>query len=391
MKFIDIKQKLFNHVPAMLFTLLFSLILGLNSASAQDASDYGLFLNRQWKLLQFPTTPPSRRFPLAMADRNWLNAETNPMTKNILINRRYFQIAEELGQCLNPGKKVANWFHFATWASQSAGEVISGKKFSSSASYKKYFYQGYLSRRVSSSELQRDYEIDSAFQFANVAMNKTGISDWSVMDDYIDEQKVIFSETNYVIAAEMIPVGDMFLNQFCRGKVVDERLETEFFMLFGDDEHILKNAFLHYREAMLEKNPKLKVEKTLLGTIEQVFHEQGRVQKNLYRSLNSPLEPTGLLNSKLLTMSASFVFGDQGIRLHRDIRVATLAPELRTLTDPRLRSIFTGLKLSADRPGSTYLASACKDWSNLNCRKRFLAPLFRELLVGESELYAFSK
>jgi hypothetical protein len=107
--------------------------------------------------------------------------------------------------------------------------------------------------------------------------------------------------------------------------------------------------------------------------------------------LNSPLEPTGLLNSKLLTMSASFVFGVQGIRLHRDIRVATLAPELRTLTDPRLRSIFTGLKLSADRPGSTYLASACKDWSNLNCRKRFLAPLFRELLVGESELYAFSK
>ncbi len=369
---------------------------GLNPlAHAQDATDYGLFLDRQWQQLQFPILKPNKRFVLSMEDRSWLNATLDPVARNHRINQRYFQIATALEKCVFPKRQqpVANWYHFATWASVSAGDVINGKKFTPHASYDSYFWNAHQAGRITATELYRDRKIDDLFQLANVAMKKTGVNQWSAMLDYFAEQKVIFAETNYEIAAEMIPIGDAFLAAFCDPSSHEYRQVTwkdqDFFALFNADEAALAKAFLHYREAMLEFDPKIKIEKALLASIEQVFFEQTRVQKNLYHSLNSPLEPTGLLGARVLTMSAGFFFGDQGVRMIRDLRVRTLAPELTELKTPELRKLFTALGLEPDDPGAIYRGSACRDWSNLHCRKRFLAPLFRELSTGEPQIYAF--
>ena len=381
-----------QYFVTLLFAV-FSMVSGV--VHAQDATDYGLFLEREWTKLQFPIAQPNRRFALPMEERAWLNASANPVMRNRLINRRYFELATALNQCIFPNKRepVANWYHFATWASVSAGDVINGKKFTPTANYDRYFIEAYRAGRITADELNQDRGIDDIFQLANWAMKKTGVNQWSAMADYFHEQRVIFSETNYEIAAEMIPIGEAFLKNFCdpasQSHSMVSRLDEEFFALFNTDEIYLKKAFQHYRQAMLETDPKTKIELNLLASIEQVFFEQTRVQKNLFHSLNSPLEPTGLLGSRILTLSAGFFFGDQGIRMTRDLRVRTLAPELTRIHLPALRSVFTSLGLSPNDPGATHQGSACKDWSNLNCRKRFLAPLFRELSVGEPEIHAF--
>jgi hypothetical protein len=397
---IDIKLILFNYSPVIFKNFVLPLWIacsfGINPlAHAQDATDYGLFLDRQWQQLQFPIQKPNKRFVLSMEDRSWLNATLDPVVRNHRINQRYFQIATALQHCIFPQghAPVANWYHFATWASVSAGDVINGKKFTPHASYDSYFWNAHQAGRITASELYRDRKIDDLFQLANVAMKKTGVNQWTAMSDYFDEQKVIFAETNYEIAAEMIPIGDAFLTAFCDTSSLDFKQKTrkdqDFFALFNPNESVLAKAFRHYRDAMLEADPKIKIEKALLASIEQVFFEQTRVQKNLYHSLNSPLEPTGLLGSRVLTMSAGFFFGDQGVRMIRDLRVHALAPELKEFITPELRAIFSSLGLSPDDPGSIHSGSACRDWSSLHCRKRFLAPLFRELSMGESEIYAF--
>ena len=54
-----------------------------------------------------------------------LSFENDAQIRNIYINESYSVIANELNQCL--GTRQANWYHFAAWASKSAGEVISGR------------------------------------------------------------------------------------------------------------------------------------------------------------------------------------------------------------------------------------------------------------------------
>jgi hypothetical protein len=383
-------------IKFMFLSICFGVFAQFGSESrAQDGAHYADFLDRQWGQLAYPIARPNSRFVLPIEEREWLNASAHPVRRNRWINRRYFELAKALNQCVfheNPSS-VANWYHFATWASVSAGDVMNGKKFTAQASYDSYFVQAYRAGRINGRQLIQDREIDGIFQIANWAMKKTGVNQWSEMAAYFEEQKVIFAETNYEIAAEMIPIAEVFLKTFCDPKRAEMNQVTsadlDFFALFNPDEKELKKAFQHYRDAMLEIDPQLKLEKNLLASIEQVFFEQARVQKNLFHSLNSPLEPTGLLGPRVLTLSAAFFYGDQGVRMARDLRVRTLAPELTHLKTPELRKIFVSLGLEANDPGSIYQRSACKDWSNLICRKRFLAPLFRELTLGEPEIYAF--
>ncbi len=371
----------------MKFAVFLFFFLRLPVVHAQEFADYGSFLNQQWQVLKYKTVQPSSRFVLPESERQWLNASYSPSERGKLITRRYFEIAQELSRCLHPGgEPVGNWYHFAAWASDSANDVINGKKFDPHTSYARFFKGAYEAERIGKKSLFIDLKIDQAFQKVNQSIQKSGVSEWSVFQDYLEQQKQIFAETNYAIAAEMIPIGEAFLESFCspgRNEFSRSSFDQDFFSRFESNEYLLKNAFLHYRESMLEKNRKKKIEKILLASIEQVFHEQARVQNNLKKSLE--------VAPKALTLSAGFFFGNQAIRLHRDIRVVTLAKELKKLENPKLKEIFSRLGLKSEDPGESVEGSACKNWSILSCRKRYLAPLFRELLIGEPDLYAFPK
>jgi hypothetical protein len=371
----------------MKFAVFLILFMRLPAVFAQDDRDYRLFLDRQWRALKYQTSKPSPRFVLPLSERTWLNASFEPVERGKRIGRRYFEIAQELSRCLSPkGKMVGNWYHFAAWASDSANEVINGKKFDPQTNYVRYFKGAYHAGRISKKDLLIDIKIDQAFQAANSIIQKSGIDETDFFENYELQQKQIFADTNYAIAAEMIPVGEAFLETFCSSKgsgMNDSAKANAFFNGFESSELPLKKSFLHYREALLEKDKKKKIEKILLASVEQVFHEQTRVQKNLKKSLD--------LAPRALTLSAGFFFGNQAIRLHRDIRVVTMASELKSIENSSLKAIFKGLGLEAGDPGARIRGSACKNWSILSCRKRFLAPLFRELLIGEPELYEFSK
>ena len=62
-------------------------------------------------------------------DQRNLSIDKNPVARNIYINQTYDVQAKELSTCLQLDEPFANWFHFAAWASKSAGNVISGQKF----------------------------------------------------------------------------------------------------------------------------------------------------------------------------------------------------------------------------------------------------------------------
>lgn len=366
--------------------LMIALIASI-TAKAQDSKEYGQFIDQQWNALKYKTEKPNQSFPLPMAERRWLNATFDPIERGVKISRRYHELAESLSRCLNPnGVRVGNWYDFATWASDSANDVINGKKFESSTSYLNQFRSAYHHGRISMKDLMVDKKIDQSFQLANYTLQKTGLDDWNTLENYMIKQQRIFADTNYAIAAEMIPVGEAFLESFCSGKSIQNNStsnDESFFGRFYRSESGLKTAFVSYRAAMLEKDLKKKAEKILLGSIEQVFYEQARVQNNLQTSLSAA--------PRALTLSAGFFFGTQGIRLHRNIRVVTLSDSLKIIENQQLKAVFQGLGLESGDPGETYEGSACKNWSELSCRKRYLAPLFRELLIGEPELYEFSK
>ena len=60
-------------------------------------------------------------------DQKELSLISDPIRRNQYINESYAIIIKEFNRCLNTNK--ANWYHFAAWASKSAGEVINGRKF----------------------------------------------------------------------------------------------------------------------------------------------------------------------------------------------------------------------------------------------------------------------
>lgn len=354
-----------------------------SAAARPPTKVYGELLQQQWALLRYPLPRPDPRFVPDAGTQLWLRADYPARARNRLLNRRYIELGERLARCLDHGtlspEPIANWYTFAAWGSRSSGEIISGNRFGlptpASQAHHRLIQQRSLARGRITEEIGEDLaRLDGSFDRVRRMLNRWQLTRLSPLNSYVRMQQTIFAETNYQIGAEMIPLGESFLAVFCDRTASPAPFDE----LFANGS-VLGRAFALYLEARDEEDLERKLELILLASVLQVHHEQERVQPNLAAAM--------ILAPRYLTWISGFGFGRQRIPFHHDIRVVSLSPMLRTVELPGAVELYRAIGLEVEVLGATYQRSACGNWGDLGCRQRFLAQLFRELLVGEPELH----
>lgn len=320
-----------------------------------------------WAREQWALLPEDQRASIPVADipideitRRRLDVRAEPVTRNVFISSVYALMARELADCVNPGVRVGNWYHFATWASVSAGDVINLQKF------------------------DRLDAVDSTALFIGAAVR------------YIppqDRQREIFANTNSLIALEMIPVGRFFLDTFCKEPKKRRPLSdfTSQFKPTSPSERMLMDAFALYRLALYENDEEAKVELLTAASILQVFSEQMRVDELIKSVFHSDFlfDATTRFYKSQATHAGALRIGTTAplrVELDRDVPAFHTHKYLRGIVIPEHRQLNgqLGLPNVLSDDARVYPNTASVDWSDLPSRKRFLAAFFRGFNAVES-------
>lgn len=333
--------------------VLFVVILLTNAVYASKI-DYQVWLQQELSKIpkELRLEVPSLKMKIGEVDQKYLSLTYDPVLRNEYINRSYTVLGNQLQSCLGARKLNTNWYHFAAWASKSAGEVISGIKFEN------------LSRT--------DQFLFSVVSALNLAIGPKG-------------QKEIFSSTNALIALEMIPLGNLFVNLFC---VENPRPFNEIYNYISpetqSDKNIIK-AFSYYHRAKYEEDQNIKEELILMGSLQQLEVEQVRVDRMLKKVFD--FGHFSELLEKFFHQSATErgglkIANGEVIKLHEDIKFRNdIYPRNNFVLLPELDYFFQKYNVPSVIEGKIRVAT--KDWSDLESRMRFLCGLFWS--------YAYSK
>jgi hypothetical protein len=334
---------------------LLLLLAPLRAAAGEGDVPFNEWAKAQWSLLPEAqrASIPDVRIDVDPITRKRLDVRAEPVTRNVYISSVYAMMARELARCANPTVRVGNWYHFATWASVSAGEVINLQKFDKLG-----------------------------------ALDKTAL--WiGAAVRYIppqSEQVEIFANTNALIALEMIPIGRAFLDTFCKepGKVVPFEEFSSRFTPKSEHERLLLDALALYRLAIYETDVEAKTELVTAGSILQVFSEQMRVDQLIKSVFDSKFffNATTRLYKSAATEAGALRIGTTSplrVRLDRDVPAFHTHPHLQGVVIPELRRLNSDVGVPNVLPDDArvYPKTASKDWSDLASRKRFLAAFFR--------------
>jgi len=234
---------------AVLAFLLFSAAPSTSRATGGEVA-FNTWAGEQWSSLPRGqrASVPVVRISVDEVTRRRLDVHADPLSRNIYISSVYAMMGKELASCANPGVQLGNWYHFATWASVSAGEVISRRKFA-----------------ALDGPSRAALWIGAAAQYIPTQ----------------DTRVEIIANTNMLIALEMVPIGRAFLDTFC----VEPRTPrpfSDFSSLFTpaeEHERMLVDAFALYHEAIYEEDVARRVELVTAASILQVVSEQTRVDQ----------------------------------------------------------------------------------------------------------------
>lgn len=314
-------------------------------------SPTGKWLIDQWEKIPVKERPalPHLTIPIHKRDLINLDLTKNPITRNSYISESYRDIAYKLAHCTETFDQ-ANWYHYAYWASKSAGEVISGNKFNSYDIISRSLYGAASRLRVIPTE---------------------------------KEMAAMFARTNTLIAIEMIPIGRHFISEFCQNKsnLKAFNIFSKHFSQSDEKEIELEKAFKNYFHAILEKDLSQKRQLISLGATLQVLSEQKRVHENidtvfkLGSDLKDPVEHFYrwyASHSGALKMCLGEV-----VPLTKNVSTIHLAPELKSISVEDYIKLHQKHKVELAPSGRYFQKTAVKDWGDLSQRLRFLVAMFR--------------
>lgn len=316
----------------------------------KDLSPDANWLLNQWSMIPITERPslPHITIPISDFDKKILHFARDPIERNKDINQAYKEIAYKLSQCTET-EGQANWYHFAYWASKSAGEVISGLKFDS--------YQA-LSRTM--------YKMASHL---GVIPNETAMAS-------------MFARTNSLIAVEMIPMGRHFLKEFCSSD--SPPLFSSFsrhFSRSGIREKEMERAFANYYAAIFEKDLVKKKQLVSLASTLQVMSEQRRVNENVdsvFRfgtRLKDPIEKVyRWFASKTGSLKIS---RGEIIPLASHVTTQYLDEEMKVIVLDEYLKLHRQHQVEERPMTSFFKKTGVKDWGNLKQRLKYLLAMFR--------------
>ena len=327
----------------------FSELLYKNKLKSISAD--GKWLLDQWKKIPVKERPalPHLSIPINQTDRINLDLSRDPVERNTYISESYRDIAYTLAHCSETFDQ-ANWYHYAYWASKSAGEVITGHKFNSYDVIARSLYGGASKLRVIPTE---------------------------------KEMAAMFARTNTLIAIEMIPIGRHFVNEFCKSKSNHKAFNrfSKHFSQSDEKEIELENSFKHYFHAIHEKDLTKKRQYISLAATLQVLSEQKRVHENidtvfrLGSKLKDPIEHFYrwyASHSGALKMSFKEV-----VPLTKNVSTTHLAQELKIISLQEYINLHKKHQVELSPSGKYFPKTGVRDWGDLSQRLKFLVAMFR--------------
>lgn len=374
------------------------LILNMNELCAQFSlsisSSMKNFIQKEWSNIPalYRGVMPPQNFEVSPEDQKMLRYSVDATIRNQYFNSRYAQLSDQLSRCLvannssNNAIFIANWYHFAKWASISAGKVINNSKFQSLNVLDQKMYQA----------------LQSSGMVAKVSAIKEN-----------------FSATNLLIALDMIPVGAHFIAEFCNSEALsnpqllektvfyqslsqEQKLgyfkSTAFYQNLNcsvsqDESHrLLCDAFAYLWLSLYENELKPKMELILYADILQVISEQIRVDDNLKMIFKTdpalPVVSPYILH-KMMSLT-QYSFGELSnpmiLDLTKDLSLDSLSPWLIELKNQYLVKFFANLRLInklnvKDSNFNFYPNTATHNWANFSQRIKYLAAMFRIYLT----------
>ena len=291
-------------------------------------------------------------------DQKELSLINDPNRRNQYINENYAVIAKELNQCLNTNS--ANWFHFAAWASRSAGEVISGKKFEDLKGGERYLMRAF--------------------------------GNWKKI--YNEEKQIeIFASTNALIAMEMIPLGNLFLQLFCQGQKNSFDQFEKYFTPLTSAENFLYRAFENYHQVIHAKSERNKQELLLLASLYQLNAEQIRIDHLLGKVfwIKTKSKLVRAFFRRVATKKGKLEIGNKEIiDLTKKLPFLNAKKRKRVVIHQPLIDFFSSYNLPKVTEKNS-LKVGTSNWSNIRSRMRFLSGFFWSYMISPSILASPSK
>ena len=340
----------------------------------------------------------------------------DPVIRNLQITQCYHELSTILTRRTGLS---ANWCTFATWASKQAGQTIRKEDLA----------------RLLETHLKHSQETLSVAENLAASKNPTITNQFISQPELslnslyftnaIDRASSAVSRGNKKVFEE---IGQEFA-RFYETVILDQSYNNDHINRFCEQlrsglppegQSYLRQAFLHYYQALFEQNAKAKAELILLANIEIGFHEQTRLQPEIAESLDSGFisffqftrslfarifpfygwlkllhlylrrilkRPTALdlslqvllnaIQSHLrqiiteLMMAISLPSGAQ-LSLNKDI-AASFPDTLKHITNPELRNLLGKNDPTPDSP----LDSGTLDWADLPDRIHFIIDFFR--------------
>ena len=325
--------------------------------SAKEELTYRKWVELESKLLppDITITFPNINVEIDKIDQKLLSFSNDPVQRNSYINESYFVLGQNLNKCLGI-KGRANWYHFAAWASRSAGEVINGQKFE---------------------DLKR-IERGILKNFGN----------WKIVYNEQSQRK-IFASTNAIIAMEMIPLGNLFIKTYCNGSNAESfDLFTRNFKPRTKNEHILIQSFAYYLKAKKENNHFKKEELLLLASIKQVESEQIRIDHLLDKVfwIKTKMKLIRKFFKRVTTKKGKLEIGNNVvIDLTKNLNFIEYHKRPKRISLIALIDVFKKHNIPIHIEKDV-LRVGTSDWSSLKERTRFLFSLFWSYMYSENIL-----
>lgn len=309
------------------------------------------WLLTQWDMIPVIERPslPHITVPITFQDKKALAFSRDPIERNLDINQAYKEIAYKLAQCTGT-EKQANWYHFAYWASRSAGEVISGLKFNSYRNLSRTMYN--LASRIGAVPSEAD-------------------------------MAAMFARTNSLIAVEMVPIGRHFLKEFCGPDSQGASFSTfsRHFTRTGLREKEMERAFANYYAAINEKDPIKKKQQVSLASTLQVMSEQRRVNENIdsvFRFGSRLRDPVERIYRWYASKTGSLkILRGEKIPLTRHVTTQYLAEELKEIVLSEYLKLHRQHQVEIIPKMSYFKKTGVKDWGDIKQRLRYLLAMFR--------------
>lgn len=210
-----------------------------------------------------------------------INENDDPLVRNLQITQCYYELSDALNRCMGLD---ANWCTFATWASKQAGQTIRKEDFE--RLLESGLSQSRAARQVAVAVNDRGGESILGPQDPALYLIRYTPAVDRASDAVGRGNKKVFEEIGYAFAR--------FYQTCFRDQVFDPQALDEFCAEFRagdppDGQTFLRQAFLHYAQALADADPKTRAEQILLANLEIGFHEQVRLQPEIGEAMDAGL------------------------------------------------------------------------------------------------------